>query len=309
MSCTTTRRINATLEAAEARWGRGHCRTWTTVADDTDSLDGTYLDLNLIGYDFAEDLYLVWFNTSGGSATAPVVAGKTNIEVALTTDATAATVAAAIKTAVDTADVPCFVTVSGSTVTIENQVQGAITTETDSGSTGFTLDVGTVGLSVELGGTSGPLELSMATEVVDIVSNQTGSIIGSQIQTGATAEISMSLIEITKERFDTLVGEVTGDAVTPVGGTKVTGYGESRLFTALDELGGQLILHPIRLPDSDKSADVIFFRSAPKPASLNFDGTAPQEMEVTFTAYLDRGYNTGINLFAKGDWTQKGLRA
>jgi uncharacterized protein (DUF697 family) len=307
MSCTTTRRINATLEAAEARWGRGHCRTWTTVANTANALEDTYLDLNVIGYDFAEDLYYVWFD--GGTGTDPAISGKTGIEVTVSSGDSAAAVAAAIKTAIDTADVPCFVSVSGDVVTIENQVQGAITAETDSGSTGFSLEVGTVGLSVELGGTSGPLELSMATEVVDIVSNQTGSIIGSQIQTGATAEITMSLIEITKERFDTLVGEVTGDAVTPMGGTKVTGYGESRLFTALDELGGQLILHPIRLPDSDKSADVVFFRSAPKPASLNFDGTAPQEMEVTFTAYLDRGYNTGINLFAKGDWTQKGLRA
>jgi hypothetical protein len=307
MSCTTTRRINATLEAAEARWGRGHCRTWTTVDNTANALEDTYLDLNVIGYDFAEGLYYVWFN--GGTGTDPAVSGKTGIEVTISSGDSAAVVASAIKTAIDTADIPCFVSVSGDVVTIENQVQGAITGETDSGSTGFSLEVGTVGLSVELGGTSGPLELSMATEVVDIVSNQTGSIIGSQIQTGATAEITMSLIEITKERFDTLVGEVTGDAVTPAGGTKVTGYGESRLFTALDELGGQLILHPIRLPNSDKSADVIFFRSAPKPSSLNFDGTAPQEMELVFTAYLDRGYNTGINLFAKGDWTQKGLRA
>lgn len=309
MSCTTARRIDAQLEAAEARWGRQQCRTWTTVADSSDSLDGTYLDLNVIGYDFAEDLYYVWFNTSGGTATDPAISGKTAIEVALTTDATASAVATAIVSAINTADIPVFVSASSNVITLTNQVQGAITAETDSGSTGFTLTVGTVGLSVELGATDGPIELALNTETVDITSNQTGSLRGSEIYVGSSAEISMSLIEITKARFDTLIGEVTGDSVTPSGGTKVAGFGESRLFQALDELGGQLILHPIRLADSDKSSDVIFWRSAPKVDSLNFDGTAPQAMSVSFTAYLDRDYATGINLFAKGDWTQKGLTA
>ena len=308
MSCTTTRRIDATLEAATARWGRSQCRTWTTIANAANVLEDTYLDLNLIGYDFEEDLYYVWFN--GGTGVDPAVSGKTGVEVTITSGDTAAVVAAAIKAAVDTADIPCFVTVASDVVTIENQVQGAVTAETDSGATGFTLAVGTVGLSVDLGGTSGSLDLALSTEVVDIVSNQTGSIVGSQIFTGSSAEISMSLIEVTKERFDILVGEVTGDSVTPVSGTKVTGFGESRLYQALDgELGGQLILHPVRLPLTDKSADVIFHRSAPKVESLNFDGSAVQEMPVTFTAYLDQNFNSAINLFAKGDWTQKGIRA
>ena len=309
MSCTTTRRIDAQFEAAEARWGRQECRTWTTVADSSDSLDGTYLDLNLIGYDFAEDQYYVWFNTSGGAATDPAISGKTGIEVAVATDATAAVVAAAIVSAIDTANVPVFVSASSNVVTLTNQVQGAITAETDSGSTGFTLSVGTVGLSVELGATDGPIELALNTETSVIQSNQTGSLAGSEIYLGSSAEISMSLIEVTKARFDTLVGEVTGDSVTPSGGTKVAGFGESRLFQALDELGGQLILHPIRLADADKSSDVIFWSSAPLAESLNFDGTAPQALSVTFKAYLDRGQNTAINLFARGDWTQKGLTA
>lgn len=308
MSCTTTRRIDAQFEAAEARWGRQHCRTVTAVADSSGSLNDTYFDLNLIGYDFAEDQYYVWFNVNS-LGTDPAVSGKTGIEVPLATDASAATVAAAIKTAVDAANVPAFVSVTGADAAITNQVQGAITAETDAGSTGFAFVVGTEGLSVELGATDGAIELSLNTETSVIQSNQTGSLAGSEIYLGSSAEISMSLIEVTKERFDTLVGEVTGDSVTPVSGTKVSGFGESRLFQALDELGGQLILHPIRLADSDKSSDVIFWSSAPLAETLNFDGTAPQALAVTFKAYLDRGQNTAINLFAKGDWTQKGLTA
>lgn len=308
MSCTTTRRIDAQLEAAEVRWGREHCRTITTVADSSGDLNNTYFDLNLIGYDFSETQYYVWFNINSGG-TDPAISGKTGIEVTAATDATAATIAAAIETAINAADVPCFVSVSSDAVAITNQVQGAITAETDSGSTGFTFEVGTVGLSVELGATSGAIEVSFNTETVAINSNQTGSLVGSEIYVGSSAELSMSLIEVTKERFDTLIGEVTGDSVTPGSGTKVAGFGESRLFQALDELGGQLILHPIRLADSDKSSDVIFWRSAPKVDTVNFDGTAAQELGVTFTAYLDRNVNTSVNLYARGDWTQKGLRA
>src|SRR6056297_1571270 len=308
MTCTTTRRIDAQLEAAEARWGKQHCRTITTVADDTGDLNDTYFDLNLIGYDFAEDLYYVWLNVNS-AGTDPAVSGKTGIEVTAATDAPAATVAAEIKTAIDAADVPAIVSVSGGVVTVTNQVQGAITDETDSGSTGFTFEVGTVGLSVELGATSGPIEVSYNTETVPIVSNQTASLNAGEILTGSSVEVTMSLIEITKERYDTLVGEVIGDSITPASGTKVSGVGESRLFSSLDLLSGQLILHPIRLADSDKSADVMIWRCAPKVDAQSFDGSAISELSVSFTAYLDRTYNTSINLLARGDWTQKGLTA
>ena len=308
MSSTSTRRIDAQLEAATARWGRVECRTVTTVADSSGSLNDTYFDLNMVGADFSEQQYYVWFNVSAAGVD-PAVSGKIGIQVAIATDATAEVVATAIEAAVNLLDKEVFVSVSGSVITFENQIQGAITAEADSGSTGFTLVQAAAGVTVDLGATSGALELTSSTEVVDITSNQTGSIIGSQIYVGSAVEISMSLIEVTKERFDILVGEVTGDSVTPVSGTKVTGYGESRLFQALDELGGQLILHPIRLAVTDKSSDVVFWKSAPKPESLNFDGTAPQELAVSFTAYLDSAYNSAINLYSRGDWTQKGLRA
>ena len=305
---TTTRRIDAQLEAATARWGRTECRTVTAVADSSGSLNDTYFDLNVVGADFVEVPYYVWLNVNAAGVD-PAVSGKTGIEVEVATDATAAVVAAAIVAAVELADIQVFSSNVLEVITFENQIQGLITVEADSGSTGFALANLRVGLSVDLGATSGAIDLASSTETVDITSNQTGSIIGSQIYVGSSVELSMSLIEVTKERFDTLVGEVTGDSVTPSGGTKVTGYGESRLFQALDELGGQLILHPIRLAVTDKSSDVVFWKSAPKPDSLNFDGTAAQEMAVTFTAYLDGAYDSKINLYSRGDWTQKGLRA
>lgn len=313
MACTT-RRIDAQLEAVTARWGKAHCRTFTAVANTANVLAGLYLPINYMTPDLVEVLGYIWFDD--GVAADPAPSGKTLIgAVSVTSGDSAAVVAAAMKTTLDAAvvsgSVKAFMpaTVTGAAVDLQNRFIGEITAETDADSTGITNEVEITGVGLDLGATSEAVELAFETQVVDITSNQTGGIVGSQIYIGSSANITLSLMELTKERFDLLVGEVTGDAVTPGGGTKVSGYGESRLFQSLDELGGQLILHPIRLPATDRSADVIFWKSAPKPSSLNFDGQAPQVMAVEFTAYLDQSKNTAVNLFAKGDWTQSGLDA
>jgi hypothetical protein len=67
----------------------------TLIADVSDSLDGKYFKLG--------STHFVWYNTSGGSATAPTLGGLyTNaIVVAITTGSTAAVVAAATAAAID----------------------------------------------------------------------------------------------------------------------------------------------------------------------------------------------------------------
>lgn len=309
----TTKRIDATLEAAKVKWGKTHCRTFTAVANTANALDGAYLPVNYMTPDLVEVLGYIWFDGGGAD---PAPSGKTLIgSVSVVSGDSAAVVAAAIKTTLDAAVVSGTIkafkssSVSGAVITVENRFIGGITAEADEDSTGILNTVLITGVGLDLGATSEAIELTMETQTVDITSNQTGGIIASQIYVGSSASLSMSLLELSKERFDLLVGEVTGDKVEPVGGTVVTGYGESRLFQSLDDLGGQLILHPIRLADSDRSADVIFWKSAPKPSSLNFDGTAPQVMAVEFTAYLDQSKNKAVNLFAKGDWTQSGIDA
>lgn len=306
----TTKRIDAVLEAARVKWGKAHCRTITAVANTANVLAGKYLPVNYMKPDLTEVLGYVWFDDSSASDPAP--SGLTLIgAVDVTSGDSAAVVAAALKVTLDaevvgvtTAKAFKASTVSGAVVTVENKFIGAITAESDPDSTGFTRSSLVVGNGMDLGSTSDAIELSMQAQSVDITSNQTGGLIASQIYTGSSASLKMNLLEVSKERFDLLVGEVTGDSLTPAGGTKVVGYGESRLFQSLDDLGGQLILHPIRLASDDYSSDVIFWKSAPKPQTLNFDGSAPQVMAVEFTAYLDVSKDTSINLFAKGDWTQ-----
>jgi hypothetical protein len=281
----------------------------TTVANTANVLAGKYLPLNFFSPNLVETTGYIWFDD--GVATDPAPVGLTLIAaVPVTSGDLAPVVATAIETALNAYTVGTYkplkvVSKVGAELKIENKFIGKITAESDADTTGFSLEVLVSGVGLELGATSEGIELALEAQVVDITSNQTGGIIASQVYTGSSASLTMNLLEVSKERFDLLVGQVTGDSVTPVSGTTVTGYGESRLFQSLDDLGGQLILHPIRLPDTDFSSDVIFWKSAPKPQTLNFDGTAPQTLTVEFTAYLDLSKDKKINLFAKGDWTQE----
>lgn len=299
----TTQKKQITLEAAKATWGKAHCRKVTTAADIAGQLGGTYFELNRTNALLVEVPEYVWFDVDDTDID-PAVSGKTGIEVDISSGDSAAVIAAAIKAALTNYKV----SLSGAELTIENRFIGAITAESNATS-GFTLEVLASGLSVELGATEGAIELALEGSFVDITSNQTGGLILDQIFQGSKATVSMNVLEVSKANFDALVGEVVGDNLTPVAGTKLSGYGESRLFKSMFDLGGTLILHPIRLEDADKSADYVFWKTAPKPESLNFDGTAAQVMAITFESYLDPTTNKKINLFARGDWSQDGLSA
>jgi hypothetical protein len=292
--CSTTNSIK--LEAVKAFWGIKHCRSVTTVADVADSLDGTYFELNVIEpVSFAEVKGYVYFGTD------PVLAGKTAYNAGTVTNFTANQVASAIESALASVDVK--VEVVGNKVEIQNKYLGQITAEVDGGS-GFTFAIEKAGIGGELGKTSGGSTLSMEAQGVEYKSDQTGEIVLGESYIGSSATIEMALIEVDKEKLELIVGQVTGDVHTPIGGTSLVGYGESKLYQLMSELGGTLILHPIRLLDSDKSGDYIFHKCAPMPQDINFSGTEVQTLNVTFKAYLDSGVNKKINLFAIGDWTQ-----
>lgn len=302
MSCTTQRRIDAQLEASDVTWGRAACRTIEFVADAVDSLVDEFIQIDGYNAEGVKTRYAI------GKGADPEIAGTTYVSVTFATNDTAAVVAAAFKAAIDGISAGNFKTsISGAVLEVSNRFIGA--TSDSMGTSGFTYVLGLAGVRVELGKTSDAISIALEVSVLDITSNQTGGIVATQIFQGASASLSGSFIEINKERFDALVGSVAGDTVTPGGGTSVTGFGESKLFQALDVLGGQMILHPIRLPASDRSADYIFWKSAPLVNSISFDGTAPQGMEIEFNAYLDPSKDAKINLFARGDWSQAGLDA
>ena len=103
----------------------------TTVADVADSLNETYFYFNT-----PANAYYVWFNT--GAGVDPAIAGRTGVEVTITTGDTAAAVATALQAELDAlSDVTATVLVD--VVSITNDVAGFVVDATDAGATGFTL--------------------------------------------------------------------------------------------------------------------------------------------------------------------------
>lgn len=291
------------FEAAVIRFGREHCRSITTIADTAGSLDGLYFDLNGQDPTFEnEQSFVLAINSD------PAVAGKTAIIATVGSGDSAAQVATAIKAAIDAHSGNEFRAIIDSNnpekVIIENRFGGAITAETDSGSTGFTFAVETIGAGGALGKTADGVELTASTEAGDALTNQTGAIVNAQIYQGASAELSANFVELDEAKLRSLFS-VVGDELQNSDNSYTVGFGQSKLFQDLSIVGGQLVVHPQRLALSDYSRDLVFWTSAPKPESLNFDGTSLQQMATTFTAYLDERYNTKVNLFALGNWTEK----
>lgn len=131
----------------------GEIFTVTAVADSSGSLNNKYF-LFTVG----TTNYYAWFNVSSGGSD-PSLAGKTGIAVAIATNDTADTVAAALQSAVSTAlSTAATVTVSTDTVTASLTAHSNVTDAVDF-NTGFTIAVTRQGSSatetqINLGGNS-----------------------------------------------------------------------------------------------------------------------------------------------------------
>lgn len=64
-------------------------------------------------------------------------------------------------------------------------------------------------------------------------------------------------------------------------------FGKGRLFSSTIDRAGELNLHPIRLPDSDKSKDFTFWLAFPNPSGITFTGDSELVIEAPFTIYPD----------------------
>lgn len=245
--------------------------------------------------------YYAWINDGAGVDPAP--AGKTGIEVDTSAATSESEVVDAFKTAIETANAG-WVTKStdGLSFTLENRDIGSVTATADVDTT-FTFETVKSGFGGDLGKTEA-IEMSMEVTSFDVTANQTGETILDKFVTAVSAEISTEVLEMTADNWSKLIGEQLGNDFTPMGGTKVTGYGDASINRSYFEIGGELVLHPVRLDSSDKSRDITFHRTVCNPESINFDATEKQAMSVTFTALLDETKNSNINLFTFGDSTQ-----
>lgn len=119
---------------AEATASQAEITKVTCVADVAASLNSKYFFLNA-----ANDAtkYYVWIDV-GNTGTDPAIAGRTGIEVDITSGATASAVASAVQAAVDALG-DFSASVSGADVTITNAASGGASDATDDGDTGFTI--------------------------------------------------------------------------------------------------------------------------------------------------------------------------
>lgn len=297
------------LSAADVTWAREElsCVDVTVAAT---ALDGKYFTVDApSSHGGANNEFFVWYDLDASSVS-PAPAGKTGIEVDVVTGDTAEDVASKTQAAIDAqALLQAKVDPSDtSQVLIKSFYGGPVSNAAADVDTTFDVVTVSSGLGGDLGKTSGGAEVTMESTTVEIKSDQDGENKLDEVLTGNNVECTVSLMEMTPARWKTLVGGVTGDSYTPSGGTELTGFGSSRQYSSLFDLGGRLILHPSRFAASDRSYDITFFKAAPKPASINFSAEEAQLMEVTFTALADSDVAEAIRVMAFGD-TEQDVRA
>lgn len=298
MSCTTTQSTEQVLEAMNYYFGERHCRSITFTDDTAGSVSGDYFDLNLIDEDYKEVPHYVLL--SNGSAVDPAPVGKTKIEVTFADDDTAATIAGLFITAVNALSGVNAVQ-NGAVVEVENRFLGLITEEVYTNAPSVTGVINTAGFGGELGAVSaGGSTMTTEQTLVDITSDQSGALLLDQIVTGGAVAISIPLVEMTTANWERLVGKVYG-SIYDASGTNLVGYGEDKLYQSAFNLGGMLIAHPIRKSMSDRSADIVFWKTAPTMDDISYSGQDVQVANFTFSALVDRSKPVEINQMARGD--------
>jgi len=297
MTCVTNS-SDIKLAAAYASWGIKQKECVSPVADSSGSLNDKYLEFSSLTIN-----YYVWYNVNG-AGTDPALAGKTAIEVAIATDATVETIVAASVLAIETATAAWAGTsTDGLSFYIEIKEFGTVlAAASDSGTTGFTIETLKTGLGGYLGRTSEGIEVSVEVSEFEVKSNQTGETLIDSIQTGKLLSCSMSLLEMTKARWEGLVGGGVGDILTPAGGTSFVGFGTSKDYTSMLAVAGELVLRPVSA--TDDSENFTFWKSVPVPSSINFSGTDLQVMALEFKAFIDEAKDSKISLGGFGDNTQ-----
>ena len=215
------------LSAANVSWGRRECYELDLAGISAVSLDGKYFTVDALSSDFGTNVeYYVWFDLDAGSVD-PAPAGKTAIEVDIVTGDSESVMAGKLQAALEAeADFRSIIGSSANKVIMEGEFKGEVSAAAADVDSAIVIVRNRVGLGGDLGKTSGGIEVAMETTSATIQSDQTGQLILEEVYTGQTAEATMSFLEMTPERWESIVGSVVGDTYTPSGGTQLTGFGE-----------------------------------------------------------------------------------
>ena len=294
MGCTTTQRTEQVLEAMDWYFGARQCRSITFQDDTAGDQEDLYFDLNAIDENYSSSEYYLWLDA--GTGVDPMIAGKTGIQVVYTAGDSAAIIAGLAQVAIDALS-DFSAEVSGSVVEVENKFLGEITAEDYSNAGSITGLINKAGFGSKLGAIAqGGGSVNTAQELEDIKSDQTGEIILDQIIKGSSVNIELSLNEMNTDRWESLIGEGYGAKE----GTSV-GYGTSKLYKSSFDFAGMLVGHPIRLDLSDRSADIVLWKTTPNMNSIAYSGSEVQSAEFSFVGLKDSTKPSTVDLFARGD--------
>ncbi|MCB1712064.1 MAG: hypothetical protein KDH96_06205 [Candidatus Riesia sp.] len=292
--CSNQSSTSQKLEAVKLYFGKRHCRTIVFTLDSA----GEYFDLNVITNEYAEKKYLIFLDDGVASDPTPG-AGVTLITVDVSSVVDAEDIADAFVAQLVASSIEVRYEQTVASVEVQNHFVGAITTESYTNSPNSTMTVGALGFGGYLG-QNGEAELTTTVDTVQLVDDAQGTVVQDEIITGYQIELSVPLREMTTQRWEDLVGAVTGNTVT-IDGEDITGWGTEKLYNSMFTYSGRLVMHPVRNAMSNIAEDITILNTAPILESLNFSGGSVQEGSMIFRAYKDANANAGINLTARGD--------
>lgn len=276
----------------------------TCVADVSSSLNNKYF----LFYTTGGVKNYAWFNVAS-AGTDPAVSGGTACQVAISANASAATVATALASAL-TAVSGFDATSDGAVVNLVATTAGyAKAAHEGAAPTGFTFEVNYYGdVAVDLGYTDGDIEVSHEGNFIDLTAHQTGTQVVGHIGTGLSSSITLSLKETAVSQLRKVLATGEGDSLIPdgtgVSSTEVFGWGTSRQFKQTFARARKLVLHPIALPASNMSRDVTIWKAFPKVSALTFSGENVMMIPVEFSVYPDYTKDSKINMVCYGDASQ-----
>jgi len=294
------------LEAARVIFGASHCRSFLFADDASSDTNDEYIALHYfksVSDELAEEKAYIWFNVGAAGVDPAPVGFDYGIEVAYAADATGAERAAAVLAAMDAEFLAngrplCMFKVDSSNAAlllVDNAYPSEISAEVNSATPKVTVSILRVGKGGDLGPTKEAIDVSAETTSFEVKSNQTGELILDKILQGSNLSLEAGFLDVSQENKEAVIGLGVGD-ILESGSDKIVGLGESRLFQNASEIGGRLILHPIRLDLSDTSADFVMWNTLAEFSGINYDGTDTQAMSASFSANLDSGIDKKINL-------------
>ena len=300
---STITESNITLRPVDVFYGDREKWTVTFVADSGGSLNSTYFTFQNTDIDGATTNYYVWFDINSAGVD-PAVSGSTGITVAGATGVTAATLAAAVVTAIDASAARVSAVQTSGVLTLEMGAMGAVADVADGGAaTSFTFASVTAGQKLELGATE-DVELSTSFSLVEVTASQLGETRLDAIQNGSNITISVPAKEVTASLLQEMLGEVAGDVRT-VGSDTIVGIGESQRFVNMKARSKELFLRPAN--EATLANAVCVWAAYPDLTGLNYSGSELQVLQIEFSAFRDSNRPTTVSVAAFGKSDKKML--